>query len=255
MTQVADRPRTKRNTKSQPQAAQPVAERDVFRMAVPQADLPPDPLRLRLDFHEDAVVLHDFGRQSVESRVVSAMDVAHALARELSMTSGLLPPETLWWANTAAGPVYAIWEAPKVRKVALQEKALEPPTRLAIPFPGLIFLCLPGQTPWVYAAKRRPRAVKDRVYKMPAFNVFESGRVCPGSHTFPMDAGAIPDSFFRSFFSSAGDWRDRSRKHPKDLKALWTELNGQASYPLKDLVPHGTVEDLLAITALMGRQQ
>ncbi|GAI49377.1 unnamed protein product, partial [marine sediment metagenome] len=63
-----------------------------FSWAVPEElGIPPDPLRLRLDFHHQAVEMTFFEGETVTSKVVSAMDVAHALASELSFGSGLLP--------------------------------------------------------------------------------------------------------------------------------------------------------------------
>jgi hypothetical protein len=50
-----------------------------------------DPLRLRLDFHSESIVLHDYAGAAVTTKRVSALDVAHALARELDLTTGLLP--------------------------------------------------------------------------------------------------------------------------------------------------------------------
>ena len=63
-----------------------------------------DPLRLRLDFHDESVLLHDYGaRGAVATRLVSALDVAHALASELDLTTGLLPPGALWLVKRASG--------------------------------------------------------------------------------------------------------------------------------------------------------
>lgn len=208
-------------------------------------DVPADPLRLRLDFYGDAVTMTFFDGPVVTTKPVSAMDIVHALSRELEITSGLLPKNALWWTNTPKGAVVALWEEPRVRRVALQEEALETPDRFTIPFPGLIFLCQPGQAPWVYAAKKRPASPKDPVYKAPCFNVFDDGRVCPGTHKFPMDISEVPDSFWRSFFSPTGDHHERSKAYPRDLKKRWTSIKGKPEYPLKDLVKHGTVEDLM----------
>jgi len=101
----------------------------------------------------------------VTTKQVDAMDVAHALASDLSFGSGLLPPDTLWWQNTRSGPVFALYAEPKVWKLALQEDIKKTPQRYTIPLPGLIFLCTPGQAPWVYAVKRRPIKETDIVYR------------------------------------------------------------------------------------------
>ncbi len=60
-----------------------------------------------------------------------------------------------------------------------------------------------------------------------------------------MDVGKIPDSFFRSFFSSTADLRDRSVMFPENVVHLWEFLDKKKKYPMDDLVKMGTVKDLL----------
>jgi len=222
------------------QASQP------FSWAVPeQLEVPPDPLKLRLDFHNHAVVQYLFDGDVCATKVVSAMDVAQALSRELPSNTGLLPKNTLWWGNTPEGPIFALWEEPKVWKLALQDEALKAPRRFECPMPGLVFLCSLGKAPWVFAMKRRPTKQSDIVYEAPLCNIFKNGRVCPGNHKFPLDVGKIPDSFFRSFFSSTADLRDRSVMFPENVAHLWEFLDKKKKYPMDDLVKMGTVKDLL----------
>ena len=130
-------------------------------------------MRLRLDFHEESLVLHDYGSGVVRTRLVSATDVAHALARRLDLTSGLLPPDTLWWASTAEGERVAVWREPRVWTVRLRDRYEAPPRKLRLPMPGLVFVCrAPGQAPYVFAAKERPKSAEDELYHCPAYNVF-----------------------------------------------------------------------------------
>jgi hypothetical protein len=221
-----------------------------YRQALPpEADVAEDPLELRLDFHRETLVLTDFARNGASSRVVSAAEVAHALARELDLDSGLLPPETLWWVRRAAGVRVAVWREPRVWGVRLRTAPHEPLRSLRLPMPGLVFVCLPGrQAPYVFAAKARPRSIDDQLYRAPAFNVFDSGRVCTGTHAFPADPGRVPDEFFRSHFSAAMDTaRGKSRAHPDDVGALWNALHRRPIFPLEDLVPHLRVADALRI--------
>lgn len=220
---------------------------DPWHWALPAGlDVPDDPLQLRLDFHSQVVVLRTFPAEGVGSiKMVSAVDVAHALASELTVTSGMLPLDALWWSNTRQGAAVALWREPKTWRVALQEEAGGSPQRYTIPMPGLIFICTPGRTPWIFAAKRRPSKPTDKVYRAPAFNVFADGRVCPGTHTFPEKVSDIPESFFRSFFSPTGDLNDRSKAYKNDLKKRWETLDGREKYPMNDLMEHSRVEDLL----------
>ena len=230
-----------------------MARDEAYQWAIPaQLDVPKDPLRLRLDFHHQAVVLHLFEDGIAGTKVVSAMDVAHVLAQELSFSTGMLPKNTLWWTNTAGGPVFALWEEPKVHRLALQEMPGQPPRRFSVPLPGIIFLCSPGQAPWVFALKKRPTKESDMVYRAPFCNIFQSGRVCTGNHKFPRDVGQQPDSFFRSFFSPTADLQDRSGRFPQNVVNLWEFLDGKKKYPLNDLVKHGRVKDLMQMDMKEG---
>ncbi|KKL16298.1 hypothetical protein LCGC14_2496970, partial [marine sediment metagenome] len=152
-----------------------------------------------------------------------------------------------WWSNTPEGAVVAIWREPQVTKVALQEQFDKPATRFTIPLPGLIFLCQPGIAPWVYAVKKRPASDQDKVFAAPLFNVFANGRSCQGTHHYPEDVAKQIESFMLAFFSP-GEYGERSKQYPKDLKGLWQSIDKKRSFPMKDLVGHGTVRDLM----LMG---
>lgn len=223
-----------------------------YRWALPpEADVEADPLRLRLDFHKESVLLHDYAGSIVHTRLVSALDVAHALARELDLATGILPPETLWWSRTSTGTRVAVWREPRIWTVRLRERIDAKPRRLRLPMPGLVFVAMPGrQAPYVFAAKTRPRSLDDQLFHCPAYNVFDSGRVCPGTHVFPNDAAKVPEAFFQSYFSATADTsRNKSRAHPDDIGQLWTELHGAKVYPLDDLVPHYWVSDALRIGA------
>src|SRR4030066_1240995 len=101
---------------------------------------PPDTLRLRLDFFHQAVEMTIFDGETIVTRIVSAFDVATTLATSLSYGTGLLPENTLWWQNTKGGAVWALYEPPRIRKVAMLLEADKPPARFTIPMPGLIFL-------------------------------------------------------------------------------------------------------------------
>src|SRR5438034_993995 len=129
------------------------------------------PMLIRLDFHGESVVLHEYADGVDSSRLVSTIDIAHALASELDLDTGLLPPETLWYVKTAAGPRVALWCPPRVWSVRLQETYGQSPRRFRLPMPGLVFLCLPAaQAPYVFAAKARPKTGDGELYHCPTWN-------------------------------------------------------------------------------------
>ena len=217
-----------------------------FQWVVPESlQIPADPLICRLDFHHQAVVMTLFDGDMVDTKVVSALDVAHALASDLSFGSGLLPPNTLWWSNTRRGPIFALYVEPKIRKFALLVDANKPPRRFTLPMPGFIFLCTPGQAPWVFAVKKRPTKETDVVYRSPLCNIHENGRSCAGTHRYPNRVADMVNSFFTSFYTATADLRNRSLMFPNNVVSLWEHLDKKKRFPMADLVKHGTVRDLM----------
>ncbi len=224
-------------------------EVDTTQWSLPgQADVPRDELQIQLEVYKETILLRGFEDDSTWVRTVSADAIANVFTQHLGSSSGLLPEETLWWGQGETGQVVALWRPPQVWPAALQREAFKPPARLRLPMPGLVFVCSPGRAPWVYAATSRPAGPEQRLFRAPAFNVFGDGRVCPGSHRFPEEVGLIPESFFQSYFSLTGDSRDRSKKHPDNLIALWEEIDGQIEYPAEDLVPQCTVGQAMAVS-------
>jgi len=219
-----------------------------FTWAVPQElGIPPDQLRLRLDFFHQATMLTYFEADKVITKMVDAIDVAHALATDLTFSTGLLPKGTLWWQNTKSGPVYALYNEPQVWKMALETEPGRPPKRYVLPMPGLLFLCSPSKAPWLYAVKKKPTKETDTVFRAPLPNIYDTGRSCPGSHHYPNRVEDMVQSFFMSFFTEAGHRDRRSVKYPADIILLWNALNGKKNYPMEDLVSHGTIKDLMTM--------
>ena len=219
--------------------------RTKWSLPVPD-DLPRDTLQAQLEVYGETILLRAFEADRNWVRTVSADEIANVFIRHRGFSSGLLPDNALWWNQGETGQMVALWRPPQVWPVALQREAFQPPARLRLPMPGLVFVCSPGRAPWVYAALKRPSDAGQQLYRAPAFNVFRDGRVCPGSHRFPEEVARIPESFFQSFFSLTGDTRDRSKRYPDNLQALWEELDGQADYPVEDLVPQCTVGHVMA---------
>ncbi len=221
-------------------------EAPTYSWAVPEElGIPPDPLRLRLDFHHQSAIMTLYQGDTVVTRQVDAMDVAYALASDLSFGSGLLPDITLGWQNAKAGPVFALYVKPQIRKLALPDHVDRAPRRFQIPLPGMVFICTPGNPPWVFAVKKKPTKVTDIVFRAPLCNIFHNGRSCPGSHTFPTRIADIVQSFFSSFFSQTADLRDRSKRFPRNIVELWEHLDKKKVFPNADLIRHGTIQDLM----------
>ncbi|MBI2836116.1 MAG: hypothetical protein HYX85_00280 [Chloroflexi bacterium] len=222
-------------------------ELQAYQWALPEnLEVPPDEIQARLDFYHDSIILYLLEERGViTTRMVSARDIALAFLREIPLHSGVLPEGALWWRQGRDGPEVALWRPPQIWQAALVLEAFQPPRRFKLPMPGLIFICVPGRPPAVYATKKRPTRMNDQVFHAPLFNIFHDGRSCPGTHQYPQDITEIPQSFFTAFFSPGAFIQGRSREYPNDLLKLWEELDGKKRYPLGDLVPFGIVGDLM----------
>ena len=181
----------------------------------------------------------------MKTKPVSPREITHALAEELTFSTGLLPENTLWWSNTKRGVNTAIYIPPKVRIITLQEVIDKPARRFTLPIPPLVFLCSPGRAPAVYAVKRKPTHLTEVTYNAPFTNVYREGSSCPGNHKYPQEVGKIPNNFFLSFFTTAGDVKNRSKQFPENVLHLWADMDGKKTYPMGDLVKLGTIKDLL----------
>ncbi len=217
------------------------------RWVLPESlEVPPDKLKVRLDFYGELIILSIFENGTTTTRMVSAHDIAMTMLRNIPLSSGLLPPSALWWGRSSGGPEVALWRPGRVWPVAIIGELDRPPVRMKLPMPGLIFICQPASAPRVFAAKDRPKTLNDPIYHAPLYNLFNDGRNCQGSHRFPSNIEEIPESFFTSFFTTTADSNGRSKSHPRNLMDLWKELDGRRKYPVSDLVRCGSVRDIIS---------
>ena len=204
-----------------------------------------DTLRIRVDIYEETITLRRYGEDANWIRTVDARDIIQAFAQEQEVRSPLLPPNALCWKRTQLGEACAVWEPPGTWQVGLQDEPFQEPERMELPMPGLVFIKSTGRNPMVFAAPQRPEHMEETLFHAPAYNVFNDGRICPGSHRFPEETALIPASFFESHFSRTGDHQGRSVRHPRDLMGLWEEIRGSKQYPNQDLVPWGTLQQAM----------
>ena len=75
-------------------------ELKAYQWALPEGiEVPPDELRCRLDFYQDAIILYLVDNGVITTRMVSARDIVISLLSEVPLNSGLLPRDTLWWGQ------------------------------------------------------------------------------------------------------------------------------------------------------------
>jgi hypothetical protein len=71
-----------------------------------------------------------------------------------------------------------------------------------------------------FAAAKRPRNPEEALHHCPAPNVFASGKICLGDHSFARDPLKLPAEFFLSQFRVTGDTRAGKAREPADGELL-----------------------------------
>jgi len=208
-------------------------------------ELDVDPLRLRLDIHDELIMRHVYGPGgTVKTDPIAGTAFRQAVAADAHFETGILPPNALWCGVTPAGQRTMVFVPARTWQVKLKEQFGAPVEHFAVPMPDLVFMCLRGgQAPYAWAVRGRPARAEATFFRLPAYNVFDTGRICVGSHPFPDDPAKVPGEFFDSYFSPDGQYHDRSVRHPRSIRELWRELDGRKSYPTDDLVAQFTFAD------------
>lgn len=209
-------------------------------------------LTRRFDLFDDMIIVTDFdaaetatpgtqakGQTPKRSFVADPLSIVEALGR-VSINSGLLPDNVLFWQRRGGQERIGVWLPPQVWRLRV-----EPTSRVnrVIPLPGLVFV---GQGKsygvWALDSDKRP-GLDTPLYNAPCPNVLGRG-VCAGNVEFP-DAGAATiraaaEAFFESGFNNHLD-NGKSKKHPDGILALWKELHTAKAevYPVGDMVAAG----------------
>ena len=224
-----------------------IPHQDVQTVHPPLRPAPRDRLKTRIDVFDTSIQVTNYQNEIAATRTIEPAALINALTARRRQTSPLLPDNTIWWSHSSYGTAIALWEPPRIRRVAMQVQPLQPPERLNLPMPGMVYICVPGQPPYIFASPERPTSPSDTLFHSPTFNTFTNGSTCPGSNEYPLDHTEIPESFWRSFFTFAGTSGGRSRKNYENLWRQWQDINDQPEYPIEDLIPTITVQQAMQL--------
>lgn len=195
-----------------------------------QPELP----RLRLDFYNTAVLMsrwEDEGR--LATYPVSVHDVVSACTN-VALSSGLLPPNTLFWKQQANQSMLGVYVPARRWKVQTEERSYH------VPMPPFVFVGY-GSSYHVFAVKKWPSHEHDQLYHAPCPNVHTHGGICQGNTPFPIcspwNIQTALTLFLEGSLFNADLSRGKCRSHPEDVRELWAELYGRKRFPLSELVP------------------
>lgn len=201
-------------------------------------------LQARLDVYEDFIVLSRYRHGEVTQQyVVDPTELAIALAG-ISLTSGPLPPQTLFWGRKEGYDYLGVYLPPAVWPVAVRydtQTKLEAGRAWQVPLPGLLFVGHHHDYQLWAVADDPPFGPETPLYVAPLPNVHPNG-VCRGSAPFPPASPATIYQAVTVFFESRFNHdlsRGKSKRHPERVLDHWYELDqaGRSRYPLDDLLP------------------
>lgn len=190
--------------------------------------------RARLDLYEEAVVLTRYeGRDRRTSYPVAVDDLVAAFSR-LPVSSGLLPPNCLFWGRENGETRIAIYVPGRRWRLQTAKRTFH------IPLPPLVFLGA-GVQYHIFAVRHRPRAMPFELYHCPTPNVHPNGVICQGSAPFPACASDTIEQALSLFLETSlfnGDLATgKCRRFPDDVRKLWKRLVSVKRFPVGELAP------------------
>lgn len=170
-----------------------------------------------------------------DSRSPDHADLLAARFSNRPVSSGLLPPNCLFWQQRAGRERIGIFIPPQMWDLRVA------PTSAAnrrLPLPGLVFVG--RETHYqLWAVKEAELTAQTVLYHAPVPNMDRA--VCTGNVEFPPAGAATIGRAVKAFFES--DFNNhliqgKSRKYPDNILRMWRVLHRARAkaYPLDDLV-------------------
>ena len=225
-------------------------EPDTTQWSLPgPADAPRDDLKLQLEVYGETILLRGFDGDAAWVRTVSADEIANVFTQHLGFSSGLLPQDAVWWnqgeTGTGGGPVEAATGL--VRGPATG--GVQAPRPAPASHAGAGLRLLAGPRP--LGLRRSGAADRRRAAPLPGPRLQRLRRRAGLPRKPPVpggggtDTGVLLPVLLLPYRRHA---RDRSKKHPENLVALWEEIDGKTEYPMEDLVPQCSVAHAMAVS-------
>jgi hypothetical protein len=153
---------------------------------------------------------------------------------QVELSSGILPPNTLFWQQQANQYRLGIYVPARRWRIQTDER------RYHLPMPPFVFVG--GGTAYqIFAVKKRPLDARACLYHAPCPNVHTHGSICQGNTPFPTAApGNIHTAltlFMEGSLFNADLSQGKCQTCPDDVRQLWVELDGRKRFPLSELMP------------------
>lgn len=199
---------------------------------------PDDVPRVTITLTDESVYLtrHDRTGAPAATYPVTAASVANAF-NLFGASTGLLPPNTLFWQSRSGQLRIGVWIEPGVRTLSIRRKRLE---QWRVPLPGFVFVGNARQYA-VFAAAGRPTQASDRVYHCPLPNVYLDGHICAGDVPFPRCTPETMSQAVALFFESEFNHDLAGQGMIELLKSL----RGKGEFPIDRLRPAGTMSEIM----------
>ncbi len=189
---------------------------------------------LRLDFYDTAVIMNQWKNDGqVLAYPVAIEDVVSACSN-VTLSSGLLPANTLFWQQRADQMTLGIFVPARRWRIQTADR------RYHVPLPPFVFIGS-GTSYKIFAVKKRPSNERDHLYYAPCPNVHAHGVICQGNTPFPpcspQNVLTALTLFLEGSLFNVDLSRGKCVSCPEDVRELWSELDGRKRFPLSELVP------------------
>jgi PRTRC genetic system protein B len=184
-----------------------------------------------LEFHTHDIVMTKYDNKGVQTYPVDLADLAGAFT-DLPISSGMLPPNTLFWQRKQGMDRLGIYVPPGRYQATWSKQTYN------LPMPGFVFVGW-GTAYQIYAVKAYP-AAGSGLFNAPTPNIHPGSSVCTGTAKFPKCAADTIQRAFEFFWASGFTphlTAKRCKSHPENVRDLWNELDGKGEFPLDELVP------------------
>jgi len=198
---------------------------------------------LRLDFYDTAVIMSQWKNDGqVLAYPVAIEDVVSACSN-VTLGSGLLPANTLFWQQRANQMTLGIFVPARRWRIQTADRSYH------VPLPPFVFVGS-GTSYKIFAVKKRPSTEYDRLYHAPCPNVHTQGDNCQGNTPFPpcspQNILTALTLFMEGSLFNMDLSQGKCRSHPEDVSKLWDDLDGRKRFYFSELIPiHVRLQNLL----------
>lgn len=192
----------------------------------------------RLDIYSESIVATLYNADKISTFEV-APETLVELFGKVGFSTGILPPNSLFYVKRSGCERVAIWFSERVITVKYESEN-KGIIESSIPLPRMLFVG-EKKSYGIFALPKEGVLGQDTpLFHSPFPNVKNNGQICFGNIEVPNASIETMIIASQLFFSTTfnGDLASgKSVKYPQNVIDLWGFINGKKKFPYRDLVP------------------